>query len=115
MLVHELSLMNDALELAIAHAHAEGGSKIHRIVLQVGDRSGVVAEALAFAFDVVSRGTLADGATLDIQTMPALCYCHHCRTNFQPSGWIDECPTCQRISTDLRQGHELQLASLELS
>lgn len=40
--MHELSLMNDTVAVAIAHAQAEGASKIHRIILQVGDRSGVV-------------------------------------------------------------------------
>ncbi|MEO0826309.1 MAG: hydrogenase maturation nickel metallochaperone HypA [Cyanobacteria bacterium J06635_15] len=113
--MHEISLMQAALSVAIDHAKANGASRIHRIQLQVGALSGVVPDALAFAFDVVSAGTLAEDAELKLETIPTLCYCAHCQQTFQPSGWVYDCPHCHQLSTDIRQGQDLELTSLEVS
>lgn len=107
--------MKSALSLAIGQMQARGLSKIHRINLNVGELSGVVPDALAFAFEIVSVGTSAEGAELILNTVSTLCYCPHCRREFYPMGWIYECPHCHHLSSDIREGKELELASLEIS
>lgn len=113
--MHEVSLMQSAIDIAVAHTQAQGASKIHRIELSVGELSGVVPEALAFAFDVVSAGTLAQGAKLSLKTVPAECYCPHCQQVFSPTSWIYDCPECHHVSAHIRQGTSLEVASLEVS
>ena len=68
--MHELSLMQAALDAAIASTVRNGAKRIHHIRLRVGQMSGVVPEALASAFAVLSPGTPAAGATLDIDCVP---------------------------------------------
>ncbi|MEL6248692.1 MAG: hydrogenase maturation nickel metallochaperone HypA [Cyanobacteria bacterium J06648_16] len=113
--MHEVSLMEATLSLALDHAKAQGAQKIHRLGLQVGERSGIVPEALSFAFDVVSPGTLAAGATLQLETVPALCYCDRCQQTFRPEDWVYACPRCQLLSTTVCQGDSLDLTLLEMS
>lgn len=113
--MHEVSLMEAALSIALDHAHAQGARKIHVLELHVGMQSGVVPAALAFAFEVVSADTPAAGAELRLKTIPTRCYCAHCQQEFQPADWVYECPGCHGISTDIRQGKDLELASLEVS
>lgn len=113
--MHEVSLMQAALSIALDHANAQGASKIHALELHVGMQSGVVPAALAFAFDIVSAGTAAEGAELRLKTIPTRCYCSRCQQEFQPADWVYECPDCHGISTDIRQGQTLELASLEVS
>ena len=113
--MHEVGLMQTALTMALNHAQAVGASRIHDLTLRVGMASGVVPEALAFAFDIVSAGTAAEGAELRLETIPTRCYCPHCQQEFQPADWVYECPNCHDISTDIRQGQDLELASLEVS
>jgi hydrogenase nickel incorporation protein HypA/HybF len=113
--MHEVSLMQAALSIALDHANAQGARKIHALELHVGMQSGVVPAALAFAFEVVSAGTPAEGAELRLKTIPTRCYCPHCQQVFQPADWVYECPGCHGISTDIRQGQNLELASLEVS
>lgn len=113
--MHEISLMEATLAIALEHTQAQGASKIHHITLNVGELSGVVPEALAFAFDVVSEGTPAEGAKLTLDNISTLCHCPHCHRDFHPVGWVYECPHCQQISADIRQGQALELASLEIS
>ena len=113
--MYETSLMKSALSLATKQVQTRGQHKIHRIVLQVGELSGVVPEALALAFETVSKGTAAEGAQLELATVPTRCYCINCRRDFDPMGWIYECPHCQRISSDVREGQALELVALEVS
>jgi hydrogenase nickel incorporation protein HypA/HybF len=118
--MHEISLMQEALAIAIEQSQAQGATQIHRLEFHVGDLSGVVPEALAFAFEVVSAGTLAQNADLSLKTVPVRCYCCRCQQEFYPASsgisfWVYECPQCHDVSTDIRQGKTLELASVEIS
>ncbi|AFZ43476.1 hydrogenase nickel insertion protein HypA [Halothece sp. PCC 7418] len=113
--MHEVGIMEQLLAIAIEHANAEGANEIHSIKVKVGDLSGVVPEALTFAFDVTAKGTIAQSASFEIEQVPAQCYCPTCQQQFTPSDWIHECPHCHQISHDIRQGKELELVSLEIS
>jgi len=61
--------MREALDLAVAAAQAQGAERIVRMRLVVGVDSGVVPDALAFAFDVVRAGTIASDAELSIDAI----------------------------------------------
>jgi hydrogenase nickel incorporation protein HypA/HybF len=113
--MHEVGIMEQLLAIALDHAQQEGASEIHTIKVKVGDLSGVVPEALTFAFDVTAKGTSAESATFQVERVPAQCYCATCQECFTPKDWIYECPHCHEISHDLRQGKELELVSLEVS
>jgi hydrogenase nickel incorporation protein HypA/HybF len=113
--MHEVGIMQNTLDIALEYARKQGASRIHRIVLRVGELSGVVPEALSFAFDVVMQGTIAQNAQLQIEYLPILCYCPTCQQEFQPTDWIFECPQCHQICTEIRQGKELELSSMEVS
>lgn len=113
--MHEVSLMANTLDIALEHAQMQEAQKIHLLKMRVGALSGVVPEALEFAFDICTQGTIAEGAKLEIDYLPVSCYCANCQLNFQPDDVIYECPDCHQISTDIRQGKELELASLEVS
>jgi hydrogenase nickel incorporation protein HypA/HybF len=113
--MHELSLMESTLEIALEQAQRQGARKIHQVKLRVGAISGVVPEALEFAFDACAQNTIAAGANLKIELVPALCHCENCDREFTPPDVIYACPGCGKISSKLLQGRELQLTSLEVS
>ena len=62
--MHELALTRDVVAIV---CHAAAGRRVHVVTLAVGTESCVAPEALAFCFDVVARGTAAEGARLDIR------------------------------------------------
>jgi hydrogenase nickel incorporation protein HypA/HybF len=113
--MHEVALMENALAIALDYASREQSRCIHQIALRVGDISGVEPDALRFAFDVVTQGTIAEQAQLTIETCPTLCFCNVCQIEFRPRELGYECPTCQTWSTSILQGKELELSSLEVS
>ena len=101
--------------MAIETAQSSGASRVHGLRLQVGTMSGVVPDALRFAFDLVCQGTIAEGATLEIESVPAACWCGTCQAEFECEDFVNECPRCQALSGELRRGRELALASVEMS
>lgn len=114
--MHEVSLMEQTLEIAIDRARSQNSTQIHRLKMRIGELSGVVPEALNFAFDVVTQGTIAEGAKLEIETVPTVCYCSQCDREFHPvDAYIYECPDCGNLSFQIRSGREIELTSLEVS
>jgi hydrogenase nickel incorporation protein HypA/HybF len=114
-IMHEASLMQEVLEIAVREARVAGGQAISRIRLRVGALAGVVPEALQFAFDALVPGTLAEGARLEIDRAPARCRCRDCRHFFEPAGWVFICPECQSLDAETLGGHELDLLQLEIA
>lgn len=113
--MHEVGVMENALGIALKRAADEGAHHIHQLTMRIGLLSGVVPEALEFAFDVLTRGTIAEGATLEVEHVPIVCFCSTCRLEFQPDDLFCECPRCHVPSAEVHQGRELELASLEVS
>jgi hydrogenase nickel incorporation protein HypA/HybF len=109
--MHEVAIMEEAVRLA---AEAAGPRRILTLRLRVGTLSGVVPDALRFAFDVVSRNSPAEGATLEIEAVPAVCWCATCQAEFACQDFLNECPRCHDLSGDLRRGRELDIASVEM-
>jgi hydrogenase nickel incorporation protein HypA/HybF len=113
--MHEVGIAQNALEMAIQAARASGGTQIHKIHLKVGVMTGVVPEALQFAFESLREGTMAHAATLSVEQVPLTCWCRRCQIEFSSPEMLYECPQCRQFDTEIRRGLELELASLEAS
>ena len=113
--MHEVGLMQTALRMAAAEASRAGATRIHRLRLRIGALSGGVPEALGMAFVAASPGTPAEGATFEYETVPVVCRCPSCGHEFEPADIVYCCPKCDTFSSQVEQGRELELASLEVS
>jgi len=107
--------MQSTLDLAEAQARQSGATAIHNLRMRIGTLSGVVSEALRFAFQALKQDTLATDATLEIEEVQPACWCAFCQTEFDVNDYTYECPHCHRPSRDLRRGREMALISLEVS
>jgi hydrogenase nickel incorporation protein HypA/HybF len=112
--MHELSIMDSALTMVLEQAQKAGAKRVHVVRLRIGALSGVVPEALEFAFDALTPGTLAEGGRLAIDNIPARFWCGACRSEFQADDLFADCPDCHRPSGDLRAGREMEVASMEI-
>jgi len=113
--MHELGVIQSALDIAEERALTAGASQIHRLRLRIGKLSGVAPEALRFAYEALRPGTMAAEAELEIEEIPALCWCPACKTDFQVAALNFECPRCRQLSGNLRRGNEMELSSMEIS
>jgi hydrogenase nickel incorporation protein HypA/HybF len=105
--MHEVSIMAEALRMAVDAAKSAGATRVLKLRLRVGSLSGVVPEAMQFAFDVVCHGTMAE-------PVQAACWCARCAAEFECADFFNECPRCHNFSGELRRGRELDIASVEV-
>jgi hydrogenase nickel incorporation protein HypA/HybF len=112
--LHELSLTQNLIEIAEEHARREGATAITVVTLEIGALSGVIPEAMEFAFEACSKGTLADGATLEIRRIPALGRCLECAKECAIESLLDGCSECGRFALDVLQGQEMDLTEMEI-
>jgi hydrogenase nickel incorporation protein HypA/HybF len=112
--VHELSIATAIVEQADALARADGADVVSAVTVRVGELSGVVPDALDFAFEVACEGTALAGARLVVEQITARAYCGPCAEEFEvgmpPFFW---CPRCDHPSQELRCGRELEITAVE--
>jgi hydrogenase nickel incorporation protein HypA/HybF len=112
--MHEVSIMAEAVRMAVQSAQAAGARRVTGLRLRVGTLSGAVPEAMRFAWDVVTRDTIAAGARLEIESVAASGWCEGCGAEFDCADFFNECPRCHNVSGELRRGRELEIASVEM-
>jgi hydrogenase nickel incorporation protein HypA/HybF len=112
--VHELSIATAIIERAGELARADGTDTVSAVTVRVGELAGVVPDALDFAFEVARDGTALASARLVVEQVPAQAWCGECAEEFAvgmpPFFW---CPRCDRPSSDLRSGRELEITGIE--
>jgi len=112
--VHELSIATAIIERADELARADGTDAVSAVTVRVGELAGVVPDALGFAFEVARDGTALAAARLVVEHVPAQAYCGPCAEEFAvgmpPFFW---CPRCDRPSTELRSGRELEITGID--
>ena len=107
--MHELGIAQSIVEIAIEYAQ---GAKVRRVTLEIGKLTAVLPDAIEFCFDVCCRGTVLEGATLQIIEKPGLGRCRQCGTQIPVELPFGVCE-CGSMDLDLIQGQELQLKELE--
>lgn len=114
--MHEVGIVESALEVIRREARTHRATRVTRVVMRVGAISGVDQEALRFAFEACTPHSIAAGASLEIESIPARAHCAACAEDFTiESGFIFQCPRCTAFSGDVRSGKELELARLEFA
>ncbi len=109
--MHELSVMTTLLDDAIAAAN---GAPVCALWVRVGPLSGVVIDALRFAFEALAPGTPAEGGRLDIEETQLAFHCPNCNADYATPVGSYQCPSCGSVKGELRGGNELELVSIEV-
>ncbi len=106
--------MSEAVRMAVETAQSSGAVRVTALRLRVGKLSGAIPEAMQFAWDVVRAGTIAENASLEIESVAPICWCAACQAEFECQDFFNECPRCHSLSGDLRRGRELDIAVVEI-
>ncbi len=112
--MHEASITESLLSLALEKAKEAKAKKITRINVVFGELSGVVGECVQFYFDVISKDTLAGGAVLNFETRPAVVRCNKCNKEFKPENRDWTCPDCHEPGIEIVSGRECYMESIEV-
>jgi hydrogenase nickel incorporation protein HypA/HybF len=107
--VHEASLMKNLLAIVERAARDEGGGSVRVVHLRIGEMAGVSPDALQFAFDVMSKGTTAEGGVLEIGRVPLSVRCKGCGATVEPKDFVFVCPVCGSAEIEILTGREMEV------
>lgn len=113
--MHEMSLCLSMIELVSDRARAEGATRVQRIKLSIGTLGHVEPQALAFCFESAARGTVAEGAELDIEALPGRAWCFDCGDTVTIKQRGDGCPNCQGSALRIDDGEQMRVTEIEIA
>jgi len=87
---------------------------VTHIKLRVGILNSVTPDSLRFAFEVISRGGVAEGASLEIEEVPGKLRCHHCKEIITIDHPRLTCPRCDSTDIEMVSGRELEMRGMEM-
>jgi hydrogenase nickel incorporation protein HypA/HybF len=112
--MHELAVTESVLEIALRHAAEAGGGRITDLYLVIGRLSSVVDDSVQFYWDIISRGTAAEGATLHFRRVPIEMHCEDCDLSYAPDGEDLSCPKCAGTRVTVIAGDEFRLEAIDV-
>ncbi len=108
-----MSLCEGIREVIEDQARVHDVSRVTRVRVEIGRFSGVEKPALAFAFDVVMRGSVAEGAALEMLDVPGKAMCFDCGEEVEIEDRLDPCPNCGGGRLMPTGGDEMRIKDLE--
>lgn len=112
--MHELSLVASLFETLEEKAREHDAVRITMVRLKVGRLSGAVPELLESAFDTYKKGTIADGARLEIEEVPVRFRCRACGADRTADEGTFACPSCGSRDVELLEGRDIVVERVEL-
>ena len=112
--MHELGIMTGVMDAVTKTAEEAGALKVLKVTLSVGVMTEAIEDALQFAFEALSEGTLCEGAELVINMVQPRSRCLECGEEYEHDRFHMLCPKCGGFATELIAGKELQIDSIEV-
>ena len=112
--MHELSVTESVLEIACRHAEKEGAHKVTDIYLEIGRLSSIVDDSIQFYWEMISKNTLCENATLHFKRVPARLICQECQLEYTLQDDLEPCPNCGSARVRVISGDEFNLDSIEI-
>ncbi len=113
--MHEMSLCEGMREVIIDQARQHNVDQIKTVRVELGRFAGVEKDALSFAFDIVMRGSPAEGAALVMLDLPGRAMCYDCVKEVEIDDRLDPCPDCGGGKLMPVGGDEMRIKDLEVA
>ena len=114
--MHELSVTQSVLNIALETAQNNGAAQITAINLVIGDMTSIVDDSVQFYFDILGKDTLAQGATLNFRRESATATCLDCQHQIPVTPPLTTiCPNCGSPKLTVSGGKEFYIESIEVN
>ncbi len=114
--MHELSVTQGILDVALEAAQNAGARHITAIDLLIGDLSSIVDDSVQFYYEILAKGTIAEGAALRFHREAATATCRDCGNTFEVDGLPlpTACPQCSSARLNITGGRSFSVESIEV-
>ena len=111
--MHEFSIIQGIVDIVLETAREKQLTHISVVEVEVGKASGVIREAMDFAWEAARKDTLLSKAVLKIVEVPLVIRCNTCGRQYEPAEIYDICPGCGEVSPVIITGKELRVVAVE--
>ncbi len=112
--MHELSLVASIFEVVEKAAREHHAKAVTKVKIRVGELAGVVPDLLQSAFESYRKGTIAEGATLEVEYVPLKFRCKSCGGDLSAERPGEPCGKCGARNVEIVEGRELVVDSIEM-
>ena len=113
--MHEMSLCEGMRRIITDQAQSHKVNRFKTVRVEIGKFAGVEKNALEFAFDVVMRGSPAEGAQLIMIDLPGRATCFDCAKEVEIEDRLAPCPLCGGGKLMPVGGDEMRIKDLEVA
>jgi len=112
--MHEMALAENVRSIVEEAGRTQGFERVARVVLEVGELAAVEVEALRCCLQVVLRGSVAEGAVVDVEAVAGAGWCPACGVTVALHQRYDACPRCGGYGLQPTAGTALRIKALEV-
>ena len=110
--MHEFSMAIEVINLAQREVAKNHANSILEITIEVGDLSGVDADAFESAMGLLVKDSILDRARVSLVRTPGIGRCNGCNDEFEMNHRMATCPKCQCFPSEISGGEEFRVVSL---
>ncbi|MBE6827192.1 MAG: hydrogenase maturation nickel metallochaperone HypA [Ruminococcaceae bacterium] len=112
--MHEMGIILNLAKTLDETAEEQNIIKIGKVVLQVGEVSGIMTDYFVDCWDYFKgRHEILKDSVLELETIPAVTYCSACQKTYETVKYGKTCPYCQSGETWLVRGNECVIKEIE--
>ncbi len=112
--MHEVSICQSILSTIEDELEPEQLSNIREIHLKIGILSSIEPELLKHVFKFMIADTPFQNSVLEIDQTDIKVVCENCGETFRVESYKFVCPVCEKPSSNIIQGNELQIHKIIL-
>lgn len=112
--MHELSVTENIMNIALRHAEQAQAEKITAVYLVVGDLSSIVNDSVQFYWDFMCEGTIAAEAVLHFRRVQTEIKCLDCGHVYSPQNDL-VCPCCESAKVKIIAGEEFYVEAIDVA
>lgn len=112
--MHEMALASGVIDVIESARAQQAFTRVRRVVLEIGALSHVDPHALEFGFEATAKGTVAEGAALEIRTPAGTARCFDCESEVAIERRGDPCPNCGSHRLFVITGEDMTVKELEV-
>lgn len=116
--MHEMTITKNVVKVVVDYATKNNAKHIKSVSLEIGELRDIVIHLFEKCFQYMTKGTLAEGAAVNVEMLPLKCKCENCNEIFRVINERDyskvKCPKCNSNSLKLYSGQEFMIRDIEI-
>jgi hydrogenase nickel incorporation protein HypA/HybF len=121
--MHEFAFAYNIFKVAEATAIKYNAKKITEVILEIGELTLIVPELLQRSFEMATKGSIAEGAKLNIKITPGKIKCRDCnqisevtltRESELTGLQLFKCSNCESNNTEIVEGKKANVKNIKI-